>query len=81
MIYKIAVLIPAFQPDDFLCKIIEEIRDYSLPTLVVDDGSGDEYTSVFNKALSLGAEVIRFDTNRGKGAALKSGFKYFKRKP
>ena len=78
MIYKIAVLIPAFQPDDFLCKIIEEIRDYSLPTLVVDDGSGDEYTSVFNKALSLGAEVIRFDTNRGKGAALKSGFKYLK---
>ena len=78
MNYKIAVLIPAFQPDDFLCQVISEIREFSLPTLIVDDGSGKEYAPVFEKALSLGAEVIHFTSNRGKGAALKSGFKYLK---
>jgi len=78
MFFKTAVLIPAFEPDDYLLKTIEEIREYSLPTLIVDDGSGKEYAPVFEKALSLGAEVIHFEKNRGKGAALKSGFKYLK---
>ncbi|MDD6478629.1 MAG: bifunctional glycosyltransferase family 2/GtrA family protein [Oscillospiraceae bacterium] len=77
MDYKIAILIPAFKPNDYLCHLIATLRDSSfLPTLVVDDGSGEEYNEIFEKAERLGAEVIHFPDNKGKGAALKCGFKY-----
>ncbi len=41
--------------------------------LVVDDGSSDETAS---RARAAGAEVLRHRTNRGKGAALRSGLEW-----
>ena len=41
--------------------------------LVVDDGSGDDTASL---AEAAGAQVLRQAPNRGKGAALKAGFRW-----
>ena len=41
--------------------------------VVVDDGSGPAYQSVFEAAAANGATVLRHTANLGKGAALKTG--------
>ncbi len=46
-------------------------RQYADPVLVIDDGSTDRTAEMAEMA---GAEVIRHPINRGKGAALRSGF-------
>ncbi len=45
--------------------------------IVVDDGSGENYKSIFTKAAEL-SELITFEKNQGKGAALKAAFTYIK---
>lgn len=71
------ILIPAYQPDEKLIRLIEKLnRECDYKIVIVDDGSGQEYKEVFQKASKLGAEVISYDKNRGKGAALKTGFEY-----
>ncbi|GAA1856950.1 GtrA family protein [Microbacterium koreense] len=69
------VLIPALEPGPRLPELIDALQsaDADLRVLVVDDGSGPEYDDVFATAAELGARVIRFATNRGKGVALKAG--------
>lgn len=71
------VLIPSYQPDEKLLKIVEEIKEGAgYPILIVDDGSGEAYARLFNQAEELGCTVLRHRQNRGKGAALKTGFQY-----
>ena len=44
--------------------------------LVVDDGSGPRFASVFAQAERTGAEVLVHEMNHGKGVALRTGFAY-----
>ncbi|MGD8195402.1 GtrA family protein [Herbiconiux sp. P18] len=71
------VLIPAFEPDARLVDLVAELRAAAphAAVLVVDDGSGAEYDLAFDLARAAGAEVIGHAVNRGKGAALKTGFR------
>jgi putative flippase GtrA len=75
---QMIVLIPAFEPDDRVVTLIEQILSKHPTTriVVVDDGSGDRYRAVFDSAEALGAVVLRSETNHGKGHALKEGFAY-----
>ncbi|MEX0152326.1 glycosyltransferase [Microbacterium sp. LMI1-1-1.1] len=70
------VLIPAFEPGPRLPILIGELRraDPDLEVLVVDDGSGPAFAPVFAAARDEGAQVLAHPANRGKGAALKTGF-------
>jgi glycosyltransferase involved in cell wall biosynthesis len=72
------VLIPAYQPDEQLPLLVESLRDAdpALHVLVVDDGSGAAFDAVFAKAARFGAELLRYPINRGKGHALKVGFRH-----
>lgn len=67
-------LIPSYQPDDLLVKIVLKCMQ-SFHIVVVNDGSGPEYDSIFNM-IPKACTVLRHETNRGKGAALKTGLKY-----
>ena len=70
------ILIPAYEPDRRLVDLVADIRA-AAPNqgiLVVDDGSGPRYDTVFAAVRTAGAEVIRHAPNRGKGYALKAGF-------
>lgn len=68
------VLIPAYQPDDRLITTLSELADAGIAAVVVDDGSGSEYDSVFIEAGKY-ARVVRYARNRGKGGALKQGIR------
>ena len=73
---KIAALIPAYQPDEKLITLLEELSartDYYI--LVVNDGSRESCGPIFEEAKKY-STVIAHEVNRGKGAALKTGIKY-----
>ena len=65
------VVIPAFNEERFIASVVVAASYASSHIIVVDDGSTD-HTAKFGKA--SGAEVIQFDQNRGKGAAINAGF-------
>ncbi len=73
---KIA-LIPAYEPDMILIRLLEQLAEAGMEAVVVDDGSGSEYSDVFDKASSL-AVILRHHENRGKGRALKTGLAYIR---
>lgn len=71
------ILIPAYEPNERLIDLIYDLKDIcDYEILIVDDGSGPSYKSIFDTASSLGCTVLTHERNRGKGAALKTGFDY-----
>lgn len=66
------ILIPAYQPGDALVRLTESLHHRGFSVVVVDDGSGAQYDTVFD-GTSQYAHVLRCPVNRGKGSALKSG--------
>ncbi len=68
-------LIPAYKPDRKLINLAQELVRYGFNVVIVDDGSGKEYADIFCEMLPC-ADVIRHEVNRGKGAALKTGFEF-----
>ena len=72
------ILIPAYEPDQQLLRLIHSILSKApqLTIVVVDDGSGPSYQQVFDDAARLGCTVIGYAGNRGKGHALKAGFRF-----
>ena len=71
------VLIPAYEPDERLVALVQELR--GMPVVVVDDGSGPSYRDVYAAAAASGALVLAHEHNRGKGAALRTGFAHIAR--
>jgi putative flippase GtrA len=67
------VLIPAYKPDERLVTLAGELISMNIRLFVVDDGSGSEFSNIFNSLRSSGVDVFVHDINRGKGAALKTG--------
>ncbi len=72
------ILIPAYKPDEKLIDTLQKLSAYDYTLMVVDDGSGSDYDSVFIEA-SQYARVIRYAVNRGKGGALKQGMRCMKK--
>ncbi|MEG0772098.1 bifunctional glycosyltransferase family 2/GtrA family protein [Clostridium sp.] len=71
------ILIPAYEPSEKLINLIKDLTsicEYDI--VVVDDGSGQEHRHIFDAVSTLGCTVLTHKKNRGKGAALKTGFKY-----
>ncbi|QWU17891.1 Glycosyl transferase family 2 [Paenibacillus sophorae] len=71
------ILIPAYEPDLRLIKLIRDLKkkcDYRI--VLVDDGSGDAYRSLFDAAVRMGCVLLTHQVNEGKGQALKTGFRY-----
>ena len=74
------VLIPAYQPDARLPRLILELHraDPSTKIVVVNDGSGQKFSDIFEAAATAGAHVISYENNRGKGYALREGFTWIR---
>lgn len=72
---NVAVILPAYNEEVSVASMILLSSKYADEVIVIDDGSTDRTSEVSEMA---GATVLHHDTNRGKGAALKTGFNYAK---
>ncbi len=67
------VVIPAYKPDEKLTKLVENLNNNHLNIIVVKDGPCEYDFSKLNNIV-----LLEHQTNMGKGAALKTAFKYLK---
>lgn len=66
------IIIPAYNEELTIGSVVALAKKYG-DVLVVDDGSKDRTSEI---AQNAGAIVVRHEINKGKGAALKTGFGY-----
>ncbi len=75
----IPIIIPAYEPDEKLLGLLDELSRAELgPVVVIDDGSDPEkYGDIFRRAKDeYGAVLLKHAVNLGKGRALKDAFNY-----
>lgn len=73
MIEPLVVLVPAYNAEPSLAKVVKDVRR-NLPRawiIGIDDGSTDGSRQLLKTVCD---DTIEFDKNRGKGAALRAGF-------
>ncbi len=75
---KLAILIPAYNPDTKLTELCDKLHAMeSWPLVIVDDGSLASSSPVFTELKTReNIHVLVHEENKGKGAALKTGFEY-----
>jgi dolichyl-phosphate beta-glucosyltransferase len=79
----ISIVIPAYNESERIVDPLAQVIDFvgsaeePIEILVVDDGSGDDTAEVARQVLSqkpdITSDVIRYEENRGKGFAVKTG--------
>lgn len=76
---KLSIIIPAYNEGKTIREIIERVRAVAIPLakeiIVVDDFSTDDTADILKELLGSEVKVFYHSQNRGKGAALKTGFK------
>jgi glycosyltransferase involved in cell wall biosynthesis len=77
---KLSIIIPVYNEEKTIRKVIDKVlhaktADLAKELIVVDDASGDKTERVLEKLKKRNVKVFRHKENRGKGAALRTGFK------
>lgn len=70
---KIWVVLPAYNEEKHITRVLAEVKKYSKNIVVVDDFSKDE---TFNLALKSKVTVLKNKANKGKGRTLRKGCDY-----
>ena len=76
------LIIPAYEPDERLLKLLGQLRAVSdIPVIVVDDGSQDSKNEIYNRIFEVaektyGCILLKHAVNLGKGRALKTAFNF-----
>ena len=75
---RITVVVPSYKPDEKLLNTVKGILDAGFTDVcVVDDGGGKAFEHIFDEVRALPhCTVLVHEVNRGKGAALKTAFRY-----
>ncbi len=75
------VLVPVYQPGHHLPGLLADLAAAApgARIVVVDDGSDPASAPLLDEAAARGCTVLRHRVNRGKGAALKTGFRHIAR--
>jgi glycosyltransferase involved in cell wall biosynthesis len=68
-----AAIIPCYNEATDIGPLVEGVRRFLPRVIVVDDGSPDATAA---RGREAGADVLRHDRNRGKGAALTTGWRH-----
>ena len=69
---RCCIIIPTFNNDQTLEKVIAGVKNYSYDVLVINDGSTDKTNEILSR--QTGITIFHQDKNRGKGLALRRGF-------
>lgn len=68
------VIIPAFNEEETIGRVVSDVRRSGFPhVVVIDDGSADQTATLAKRS---GALVLRREKNRGMGAATQRGIEY-----
>jgi len=70
----IAVLIPTYNNASSLGQVLQDVLSYTQHVIVVNDGSTDATTEILDQFPTV--QRVAYTPNRGKGIALRRGFKY-----
>jgi glycosyltransferase involved in cell wall biosynthesis len=70
---KICVLIPTYNNEKTLKRVIDGVLDYTESIIVVNDGSTDSTPQILTQYPQI--TVITLPENQGKGNGLKTGFR------
>ena len=70
-------LIPSYEPDEELLKVVSELLENSFKVIVVNDGSNITYNKIFEQ-LPVSVHYLHYEMNMGKGFALKHGLQYIR---
>lgn len=70
---KIIAIIPAYNEQQAIAQVVNEVKDKVSSVVVVDDGSADKTATMAQQA---GAIVLTHFLNRGQGAALQTGINF-----
>jgi glycosyltransferase involved in cell wall biosynthesis len=70
---KICVVVPTYNNSGTLKDFLQRLLQYTNQIIVINDGSTDDTSLILEQFSSI--QLITFDRNRGKGFALKAGFK------
>ena len=68
------VVIPSYNNDRYIEKVLLDVLKYCKDVIVVNDGSTDSTLEILAKYETV--HVVTFPKNKGKGEALRSGLKY-----
>jgi len=77
---KLSVVVPVYNERNTLVEVLRRMRAVELPDgvereiIVVDDGSTDGTRDVLRQLGDSTVRIVMHDTNRGKGAALRTAF-------
>ena len=75
---KLSIIIPVFNEKNTISTILKRVQDAKLPVkkeiIIVDDFSTDGTRDILRKI--KGIRILYHPKNRGKGAALRTGFEY-----
>lgn len=73
----IILVIPAFRPPNTLPSFIREAINRGFhDIIVVDDGSENQYQTIFSRCQHPTVTILQHKKNKGKGTALKTAFQY-----
>ena len=73
---KTYALIPAYNEEKTIEKVVKKVKKMNLTPIVVDDFSSD---NTYELAKRSGAIVLKHEKNKGKGEAIKTGFEFLKK--
>ncbi|MGN6091037.1 MAG: glycosyltransferase family 2 protein, partial [Luteibacter jiangsuensis] len=69
---RYCVLIPCLNEERAIGRVVSEALALGLPVIVVDDGSDDRTPDIVG---AMPVTLLRHETRRGKGEALRTGFR------
>ncbi len=75
--YTVPIVIPAYEPEKKLLEFYAELESKGFQNIIViNDGSADSYTKLFEEIKARGGVILKHALNQGKGRALKTAFNY-----
>lgn len=77
--FKPCLLIPVYNHEHAIAATLNQLRDFQLPCLLIDDGSSAQCAAVLDTLSAREPDwltLVRRERNGGKGAAVKTGLRY-----
>lgn len=77
--FKPCLLIPVYNHEHAIAATLNQLRDFQLPCVLIDDGSSEQCAAVLDELSAREPEwltLVRREHNGGKGAAVKTGLRY-----